>query len=89
MCHNLRTIVLSVILRFTASDYPFGIFKHFLSYDFPLAICFVFVSNKELILLYSICLLKIIHTRADSGGGGAPGAPPPPPKIGKNMIFLA
>ena len=62
MCHNLRTIVLSVILRFTASDYPFGIFKHFLSYDFPLAICFVFVRNKELILLYSICLLKIIHT---------------------------
>jgi len=31
-CHSLLAIVLSVLLRFTDSDYSFGIFKLFLTW---------------------------------------------------------
>jgi len=36
---SLLVIVLSVLLRFTDSDYPFGIFKHFLYILYFVELC--------------------------------------------------
>jgi hypothetical protein len=42
-------IILSVLLRFAVSDYPFGIFKIFLCFSF-LLILSLFISNFLMIL---------------------------------------
>jgi hypothetical protein len=68
----LLVIVLSVLLRFTDSDYPFGIFKLFLHYIFidglvsfwstSVLLCFYLFNSNFVILCYFMYMNYVCNT---------------------------